>query len=100
MTTVLPPPSKRQKLATEIRSREQQELDIIPANAGSVKIQFVASQGNPSVDGPVMVPAADANPKNLELLLNALRGRVSVPTMYYVAQLTMPFVGLFRINSI
>ncbi|KAI9734446.1 MAG: hypothetical protein M1818_006835 [Claussenomyces sp. TS43310] len=75
MATVLPPPSKRQRLEAEERSREQQETETIPADAGSVRIQFFDEiTGQPIGQGPVLVPVADANPKNLELLINTLQG--------------------------
>lgn len=76
MATLYPPPSKRQKLAQAERAREQQELDTIPSDLGSVRVQFYdQSTGQPT--GPaVSVPVADANVKNLETLLNTLQGNV------------------------
>ena len=76
MATVLPPPSKRQRTTTAIKAREQQELDSIPDNLGSVRVQFRDhATGNPT--GPaVSVPVVDATVKNLELLLNTIQGNV------------------------
>ncbi len=76
MATVLPPPSKRQKSAAAVRAKEQQEIDTIPENLGSVRVQFHDhATGNPT--GPsVSVPVVDATVKNLELLLNTLQGNV------------------------
>lgn len=78
MATVLPPPSKRQRLEILERSREQQDIITVPSDAGSLRIQFFDEiTGLPIGDGPVLVPVADATPKNLELLLNTLQGHVS-----------------------
>lgn len=77
MATILPPPSKRQKVAQAEKAREQQEIQSIPSDLGSVRVQFFdQATGNPT--GPaVSVPVADANTKNLETLLNTLQGNVS-----------------------
>ncbi len=77
MATVLPPPSKRQRVEASERAREQQDVEIPPA-AGSLRVQFFDEiSGLPIGQGPILVPLADANPKNLELLLNTLQGHVS-----------------------
>lgn len=73
MATTLPPPSKRQRTAVADRAREQQELDTIPADLGSIRVQFV-DQGTGKAHGAaVSIPVADATVKNLELLLNTLQ---------------------------
>ena len=77
MSTVLPPPSKRQRTDAADRARQQQDIEVIPSDAGSLRIQFFdETTGLPIGQGPVLVPVADATPKNLELLLNALQGHV------------------------
>jgi ribosome assembly protein 4 len=77
MATVLPPPSKRQRTDAANRAREQQDVEEIPADAGTLRLQFFdETTGLPIGQGPVLVPVADANPKNLELLLNTLQGHV------------------------
>ncbi|KAI9882844.1 MAG: hypothetical protein M1823_005413 [Watsoniomyces obsoletus] len=74
MATVLPPPSKRQKTAVIIRAKEQQEIDTIPDDLGSVRVQFHDhATGNPT-GPPISVPVVDATVKNLELLLNTIQG--------------------------
>lgn len=78
MATVLPPPSKRQRTDAADRAREQQDIEVVPSDAGSLRIQFFdETTGLPIGQGPVLVPVADATPKNLELLLNALLNHVS-----------------------
>jgi ribosome assembly protein 4 len=78
MATVLPPPSKRQRTEAAERAREQQDIEEVPSDAGSLRLQFFdETTGLPIGQGPVLVPVADANPKNLELLLNTLQGHVS-----------------------
>jgi hypothetical protein len=78
MATILPPPSKRQRTDAADRAREQQDIEEIPSDAGSLRLQFFdETTGLPIGEGPILVPVADANPKNLELLLNTLQGNVS-----------------------
>lgn len=77
MSTVLPPPSKRQRTDAAEKARVQQDLEEVPADAGSLRLQFYdETTGLPIGQGPVLVPVADATPKNLELLVNALLGHV------------------------
>lgn len=79
MATLVPPPSKRQKVAQAEKAREQQEIQSIPGDLGSVRVQFF-DQATGNATGPaVSVPVADANIKNLETLLNTLQGNVSAP---------------------
>ncbi|KAF3483756.1 WD repeat protein [Arthroderma uncinatum] len=74
MATVLPPPSKRQRREIDEKAREQQEVDSIPENLGSVRVQFF-DQSTGSASGPaVAVPLGDATVRNLEILLNTLQG--------------------------
>lgn len=78
MATLLPPPSKRQRIAFEEKAREQQELDVIPDSLGSVRVQFVDQATGKSSGPAISVPVADATVKNLELLLNTLQKTVGV----------------------
>lgn len=76
MSTLVPPPTKRQKTEIAEKARLQQEIESIPDNLGSVRVQFF-DQATGSATGPaVSVPVADANVKNLETLLNTLQGNV------------------------
>jgi len=78
MATVLPPPSKRQRTDAAERARQQQEIEVIPSDAGTLRLQFFDETTGLAIgDGPILVPVADATPKNLEVLLNALQGHVS-----------------------
>jgi ribosome assembly protein 4 len=77
MTTILPPPSKRIKTAAAAKAREQEELETVPTNLGSLRIQFHDHATGQSTGPPVALPVADATVKNLELLLNTLQGNVS-----------------------
>lgn len=85
MATVLPPPSKRQRTDAAERARQQQDIEEVPSDAGSLRVQFFdETTGLPIGQGPVLVPVADATPKNLELLLNTLQGHVRAlsPTIF------------------
>jgi len=91
MATVVPPPSKRQRTDASNRAREQQEIEVIPQDAGTLRLQFFdETTGLPIGDGPVLVPVVDATPKNLELLLNALQGHVSITVLelFFITLLT------------
>lgn len=72
MATVLPPPSKRQKLDAAERARIQQQPGPIPE--GSIRVQFVDRTSNAPAGPAVAVPLAQASVKNLEILLNSLLG--------------------------
>ena len=100
MATVLPPPSKRQRTDAADRAREQQNIEEIPVDAGTLRLQFFdETTGLPIGQGPVLVPVADANPKNLELLLNTLQGHVSIAFCSLVTVL-IEKSGLVRIYPI
>ncbi|KAL1956146.1 hypothetical protein VTO42DRAFT_7581 [Malbranchea cinnamomea] len=74
MATLFPPPSKRQRLEAAEKSRKQQEIETVPTDLGSIRVQFF-DQATGKATGPaVAVPIADASVKNLELLLNTLQG--------------------------
>ena len=79
MATTLPPPRKRQRIATAEFSKKQQDIDTIPDNLGSMRVHFLDQATGQSAGPPVSVPVRDANVKNLELLLNTLQGNVGVP---------------------
>ena len=85
MATAVPPPSKRQRTVVAERAREQQDVDIIPFNLGSIRIQFVDQSTGESSGAPTSVPVADATVKNLELLLNALQKNVSESDIWTIA---------------
>jgi ribosome assembly protein 4 len=78
MATVVPPPSKRQKLVAAEKAEKALEDARIPEDLGSVRVQFVdQSSGKPT--GPVVaVPIKDATVKNLETLLNTIQGNVRI----------------------
>ena len=77
MATVLPPPSKRQKLAAAEKARIQQQPEPIPE--GSIRIQFVDRTSNAPTGSAVSVPLTQATVKNLEILLNSLQGVNDAP---------------------
>ena len=76
MATVIPPPSKREKTAIAERTRAQQDVRGIPADLGSIRVQFFDQSTGKSTSGPISIPIAEATVKNLELLLNSLQGNV------------------------
>lgn len=79
MATVLPPPSKRQKVAAAEKSRLQQDIvPTIPTDLGSIRVQFFDQATGKSTGPAVTVPVADASVKNLETLLNTLQGNVGM----------------------
>ncbi|OWP03876.1 hypothetical protein B2J93_1634 [Marssonina coronariae] len=91
MATVLPPPSKRQRTDAADKARAQQDIEDTPKDAGSLRIQFFDEiTGLPIGQGPVLIPVADATPKNLELLLNALLNHDASETIPYRFTLPVP----------
>lgn len=76
MATVLPPPSKRQRLESSEKARIQAEANEIPDGLGSVRVQFI-DESTGSATGPaIAVSIANATVKNLETLLNSVQGNV------------------------
>lgn len=78
MATVRPPPSKRQRLEASERAREQQDIETVPQDAGSLRYQFIDQITGLPIGQPILIPVADATPKNLEILLNKLQDHVSL----------------------
>lgn len=76
MATVLPPPSKRQKIAADEERKENEKKNKIPQDLGNVRIQFIDQSTGYATGGPVTLPVAQTSVKNLELLLNSLKGQV------------------------
>lgn len=76
MATVVPPPSKRQKLDAAVKAQKRIEDAQIPEGLGSVRIQFVDQTTGKSTGPVVAVPIQDATVRNLETLLNSLQGKV------------------------
>lgn len=78
MATLVPPPSKRQKTEVAEKSREQQSVESIPSDLGSIRVQFNDQSTGQPFGAPISVPVADATARNLELLLNTLQRNVSL----------------------
>lgn len=76
MATIIPPASKRQRIAVAEKAREQQDIDSIPDNLGSIRVQFVDESNGQPTGAPVSIAVADATVRNLELLLNTLQSNV------------------------
>lgn len=84
MATLVPPPSKRQKLAEQEKARLQQDLNTIPTDLGSIRVQF-CDQTTGNATGPaVAVPIENATVKNLETVLNTLQQNVCESTCHAV----------------
>jgi hypothetical protein len=76
MATIVPPPSKRQRVEASEKARAQAEANEIPDGLGNVRVQFV-DQGTGGAAGPaVAVSIANTTVKNLETLLNSIQGNV------------------------
>ena len=78
MATLVPPPSKRQKTEVAEKSREQQSVESIPSDLGSIRVQFNDQSTGQAFGAPISVPVVDATARNLELLLNTLQKNVSL----------------------
>lgn len=73
MATILPPPSKRQKIAAVEKAERQTEEARIPEGLGSIRIQFVDQSTGKSAGPAVSVDVRQATVKNLESLLNVIQ---------------------------
>jgi ribosome assembly protein 4 len=76
MATVVPPPSKRQKLAAFQKAERAVEDARIPEDLGSVRVQFVDQSTGKATGPSVAIPVKDATVKNLETLLNSIQENV------------------------
>lgn len=76
MSTVLPPPSKRQKREQLEKTQKQADVAaIVLGEDGSFKARFVDSDGNQLTEA-IEIPLAEASEKNISLLLNTMLGKV------------------------
>ena len=78
MATIVPPPSKRQKLEANEKTQRAEEDARIPDDLGSIRVQFVDQSSGQSTGPVVAVQVKDTAIKNLETLLNSLQGKVSL----------------------
>lgn len=87
MATVLPPPSKRQRTDAAERAREQQDIEEVPSDAGTLRIQFFDETTGLAIGNTnILVPVEHATPKNLEQLLNSLLEHVSWDEHHFLAE--------------
>lgn len=93
MATLVPPPSKRQRLDASEKARQQQEVDSIPENLGSVRVQFFDQASGEGTGPAVAIPVGDSTVRNLEILLNTLQGNVG-KTRWISSPLTLKRVWL------
>jgi ribosome assembly protein 4 len=76
MATILPPPSKRQRLEASEKAKTQAEANEIPDGLGSVRVQFVDQSTGNGTGPAVAVSLGNATVQNLETLLNSIQGNV------------------------
>lgn len=77
MSTLIPPPSKKQKR----EAQKPREIDLIPADLPNVSIKFQALDTGDNVGGALRVPGGISE-KQLEELLNQLNGTANDPIPY------------------
>lgn len=75
MATVLPPLSKKRRLAESANARKQQEVPVIPDNPPNVVINLRAADTGSQLGGELHVPG-DATTQQLDQLVNKLLGTV------------------------
>lgn len=83
MATLVPPPSKRQKLLAAEKAEKALEDARIPDDLGSVRVQFVDQSTGKSTGPVVAVTIKDATVRNLETLLNTIQGNVSTLAWFF-----------------
>lgn len=76
MATLVPPPSKRQKISAIEKAERQAEDARIPDGLGSIRVQFVDQSTGKSAGPAVAISVQQATVKNLESLLNNLQAKV------------------------
>lgn len=76
MATLVPPPSKRQKLSATEKAEREAEDARIPDGLGSIRVQFVDQSTGKSAGPAVAISVQQATVKNLESLLNTLQAKV------------------------
>lgn len=85
MTTVLPPKSKRQKLAESKIAQAQQKIDLIPEHVPNVVVHLQAADTGTQLGGELHIPG-NTTAQQLDLLVNKLLGTVRsvpVPDCYF-----------------
>jgi hypothetical protein len=82
MATVLPPPSKRQRVEASDKAKAKAEANEIPDGLGSVRVQFVDQTTGNGTGPAIGVSIANATVKNLETLLNSIQGNVGIRISY------------------
>lgn len=80
MATVVPPPSKKQRR----EAQQVRDVQLIPDDVPNVLIKFQASDTGETVGGSLRVPGGITE-KQLEELLNELRGEKDEPVPYTFA---------------
>jgi hypothetical protein len=82
MATVLPPPSKRQRVEASEKARAQVRANEVPDGLGSVRVQFIDQTTGNGTGPAIGVSIANATVKNLETLLNSIQGNVGIRILY------------------
>ncbi|KAL8900794.1 MAG: hypothetical protein Q9207_005515 [Kuettlingeria erythrocarpa] len=100
MATMLPPPSKRRRIMVTEAARAQQDVDSIPSNLGSVRVQFVDHATGKPTGAPVLIPVADATVKNLELIVNTMEGKNTAIVKDLYHSVLKPGIGTIEDISI
>lgn len=94
MATLVPPPSKRQRVEHSEKSRIQQDVEAQPdpvaEDAGDIRLELRDETTNKATGPPIIIALKDANLKNLTTLANQRRGsdtdqRVTYRFSYYMA---------------
>jgi len=71
MATVPPPKSKRQKFSDTKRTREQQDIELIPESVPNVVVHLRASDTGDQLGGELHIPG-NSTAQQLDLLVNKL----------------------------
>ncbi|RPB12963.1 WD40 repeat-like protein [Morchella conica CCBAS932] len=87
MATVLPPKSKRQKLAESKISQAQQKIDLIPEHVPNVVVHLQASDTGAQLGGELHIPG-NTTAQQLDLLVNKLLGTEDDRVPYTFSLLT------------
>lgn len=78
MATVLPPPSKKRRIELAELAQNQQNIDRIPSDAGSVRVQFKNQESGEHVGASILVPLTESTVENLERIYNSISNQVGL----------------------
>lgn len=89
MATVLPPKSKRQKLAESKIVQAQQKIDLVPEHVPNVVVHLQAADTGTQLGGELHIPG-NTTAQQLDLLVNKLLGTARTHFLIFILNIFLP----------